>query len=139
MPSNHAVAEALMTETRMLDRSLYTDDFVCVRSDGMELSLEQLLPVMNALVSAGPDFAFNVKNLQEQGDTVTGEAHVTATMTRDLSHPLFGDHAATGKKATLPPERFELSFRGGKVASMKVDTDLPAGPPEVVRQWTASS
>jgi hypothetical protein len=139
MPSNLAIAEALLTETRMQDPTLLTDDFAVIRSDGMVLPTDVLLPVMKAIVSAGPDFDFNVKNLEDDNDTVTGEVWVTATMTHDLSHPMFGDIPATGKKATLPVERFELTFRGGKVASMKVSSDEPAGPPELVRQWTAEA
>ena len=91
---------------------------------------------VQAVVAAAPDFNFNVKNWQLEGDTVTCEATVTATMTNDFSHAKFGDIPATSRKATLPVERLTLTFRDGKVASMLVESDGPSGPPEVIRQWT---
>lgn len=131
------IAKNFVLETRMADPASYADGFTATFPDGMQLDGPAIVGTMQAILAAGPDFSFNALKLREEGDAVLLEIRVTATMTKTLSHPQFGDIPATGKKASLGVERVKLSFAGGKVASMEVDADGPAGPPELIRQWTA--
>lgn len=130
------LAKSFLNDSRMCDRDQYTDDYTSTFPGDVVMPVDMVCPTVQAFVAAAPDFNFNVKNWRLEGETVTCEATVTATMTNDFSHPQFGDISATGRKATLPVERLTLTFRNGKVASMLIDSDGPSGPPEVIRQWS---
>ena len=133
------IAKAFLEDTRMCDRSMYADDYTTTFPGGVVLPADMVCATVKAIIAAGPDFSFNVEDLREVDGTVTGTARVTVTMTEQFSHPQFGTIPPTGKRAELGAEHFTLSFKDGKVASMVVATDEPTGPPEVIRQWTASS
>jgi ketosteroid isomerase-like protein len=131
------IAKKFMVETRMADPSLYADDFVTTFPDGSQMPRAAILSAVQAIVAAAPDFSFNTTDWSEKDGKVTATAKVTATMTKSLSHPQFGEIPATGKLAILPSEHFTITFRDGKVTSMVVASSAPGGPPEVIRQWTA--
>ena len=57
---------------------------------------------MQAVVTAMPDWAFNITDIQEDGDKVTLKSHITGTHTGLLELPGMPPIPATGKKVALP-------------------------------------
>jgi hypothetical protein len=131
------LAKKVMIETRMADRSLFTDDYATTFPDGSVVPVDGLIGTMQAVLAASPDFDFNATNWSEGDGNVSFEIRVSGTMSNALSHPVFGDIPATGKHAVLDTERITITFRDGKVASMTVECDGPCGPPELIRRWTS--
>ena len=132
------LAKSFLIDSRMCDRSQYTDDYSTTFPDGQAIPVDVVHPMMQAFIAAAPDLSFNCESWAEKGDKVTAVVRVGGTMTGAMSHPMFGDIPATGRKGQVAAESIELSFRDGKVASMVVvSAEGPSGPPELMRQWTA--
>jgi len=131
------LAKRFMDDERMCVRDSYADDYTTTFPEGDPLSGDAVCATMHAFTGAAPDFSFNTKNWSEDNGVVKVEAYITATMTNDLVHPQLGTVPATGKKAALDVERITLTFKDGKVASMVIEADGPAGPPELIRRWTS--
>jgi len=132
------LAKSFLIDNRMADRSQYTDDYSTTFADGTKMPMDAVFGSMQAFLKAAPDLDFNPQNWSEVGQNIRVTVSVSGTMTGTLSHPMFGEIPATGKKGQAPAEHIELTFRDGKVASMVVlEEDAPAGPPALVRAWTS--
>lgn len=108
-------------------RSLATDDYSFIGGP-MPMDLDAFIAVQGAIETAMPDFTFHIDKITVNGDTLTGELHVTATHTATLSLPVPGMQPipATNKQVTVP-DRVVVTFRAGKIASVEAKPPANGG------------
>jgi predicted ester cyclase len=116
--------------------SYLSDDFVFTGPVPQPVGKQEFLAIQRAVEDAFPDWSFNVHDVQEQGEKVTGAVKITGTHTRDLALPMPGIPVipATGKKLSMPEEHLEFNFKGEKIASLTSDNVPGGGLPGVLAQ-----
>lgn len=115
---------------------LISDDFVLVGPMPKPIGKHEFVGLQTALVAAMPDWKFNVSDLKEEGDKVTGKVHISGTQTAPLSLPALGiqSFAATSKHVQLPTEQLTATIKNGKLMRLESDNAKGAGVPGVLAQ-----
>lgn len=114
--------------------SLLAENFVFSGPVPQPLDKAGFLGFMHIMLTAFPDFAFNVSHIEENGDTVTVHTHITGTHTGTLALPGMPAIPAAGKKIALPHEIQTYSVKNGKVSSLATDARPDAGIPAILAQ-----
>lgn len=98
-------------------KNLLADDFVCVGLTPSPLDRNQFQNVYTALFAALPDLAFNPKNFEEVGNTVSVDLGITGTHIRTLELPLpdVPRVSPTGNNIRLPRGRAEFTIANRKI------------------------
>jgi predicted ester cyclase len=127
---------------------LEASDFEAARAslaDGFEFSgpvpepvgAEAWLGLQKKLLTAFPDWAFNIEDLREEGDKVHCTVQISGThkgaleLPPDIGVPSI---PATGKSIRLVREKVELTFKGDKIASIRSAATPGAGVPGILSQ-----
>ncbi|OGS35357.1 MAG: hypothetical protein A2293_14740 [Elusimicrobia bacterium RIFOXYB2_FULL_49_7] len=98
-----------------------TEDFEYIGPLPEPIRKNQFLNLHQALVSALPDWSYNIRMLQEEDDTVSLRTHITGTHTQELHIPSMGVHSpATGRRIVMPLEPIEVKIRENRIASITV-------------------
>jgi ketosteroid isomerase-like protein len=104
--------------------------------------LPAAMPAMEAfrmiggLQSGFPDIRFEPQNITVSGDQATVDVRITGTNTGAVTLPipgLSGSIPPTGRRVSVS-DRFVITVRGDKVASMRVDSPAGGGIPGVLEQ-----
>jgi predicted ester cyclase len=114
--------------------SLVADDFVLTGPVPQPLGKNEFVGLMHATLIGMPDWAFNITDVQEDGEKVTLKSHITGTHTGTLQLPGLPPIPATGKKIALPEESHTYIIRDGKLHSLTVDSRPDGGIPGMLAQ-----
>jgi hypothetical protein len=112
-------------DTSSLASSL-SDDLTCERMLPQRAGKAQLLDVMNALMTAFPDWSFNARvpnaePLAERGWNILIATVVTGTQGGSLVLPGLAEIPATGRKIALPYRHLEFLVSGDSVLAISAD------------------
>jgi predicted ester cyclase len=112
------------------------DDFQLVGVTPHPLDKRWLIADTKARWAAFPDWKFNLRIVEEQGNTVKAVSRVKATHTGTLIPPIPGmpPVPATGKTITQPEEYTTLTLRGNKIVEWRVDPNPDGGYPGILKQ-----
>jgi predicted ester cyclase len=123
-----AVADAIDAQDWGTARANLAPEFEFTGPVPEPIGRDQWVGLHEMLVSGFPDLKLNLQDLEEDGDTVTAYAHITATNTGELNLPAFGIQGvkATGRAVTMPFEKCVATIRDGKILRLDVDSP-PAG------------
>jgi predicted ester cyclase len=108
--------------------TLLADDLVFAGPVPEPVGKREFIGIQGALSAAFPDWNFNVMDLKEDGDKVTGVVQITGTHTMPLSLPLPGVPTIppTGKQIRLPREPISFTVKNGKITRIDA-TVVPGG------------
>ena len=106
---------------------LVAEDFVMTGPAPQPLGKADFIGFMHVLLTALPDFAFNISRFEENGDTVVAYSHITGTHKGTLAVPGLPPIPATGKKIVLPQEEHTYIVKNGKLHSLVTDARPDAG------------
>jgi hypothetical protein len=123
-------------ENGSIDTSVYTDDMTLIGPMPQPLPRDEYLGLMNAIVSAAPDWKFNSRDFALEDDTVHVTVGITGTQTNTLPPlmPGMSPLPPTNKRFTLPEEHLEISVRGGKIRSVHAYIPPNGGIPGMLAQ-----
>ena len=113
---------------------LVAEDFTMTGPTPQPLGKAEFIGFMHVLLTAMPDFAFNISRFEESGDTVIAYSHITGTHTGTLALPGMPPIAATSKKVALPQEVQTYTLKHGKLQSLVTDARPDAGVPGMLAQ-----
>jgi predicted ester cyclase len=113
---------------------LVADDFIFSGPVPQPLGKQEFLGFMHIMLTALPDFAFNISSFEEDGDTVIAKSHISGTHTGVLALPGMPPIPPTGKKVSLPEEVQTYRLRDGKLQSLTVGARPDAGIPGLLSQ-----
>jgi predicted ester cyclase len=115
---------------------LLSDDFTFSGPVPEPISGPMWLGMVERLIKAFPDWAYNVSDLKLDGDIVHLTVHISGTHKGelDLSNLDFPKVPATGKKIQLPRDETELKIEGGKVKYFKTSPNPEAGVSGILKQ-----
>ena len=110
-----------------MDR-LMSDDFAFTGATPQPMNKSQFIELMRTLVTAIPDWQFNISSVSEMGASVRMTNRITGRNTGTFDLPAMGINSVppTGKKVALPQETIDATVRNGKIAEFKV-TATPGG------------
>ncbi len=114
--------------------SLVAEDFTMTGPTPQPLNKADFIGFMHVLLTAFPDFAFNISHFEENGDAVVAHSHITGTHTGTLALPGLPPIAATGKKVALPEEAQTYTVKNGQLQSLVTDARPDAGVPGILSQ-----
>jgi predicted ester cyclase len=114
--------------------SLVAEDFVLSGPTPQPLGKAEFIGFMHAMLAALPDFAFNISQFEENGDSVIAYSHITGTHTGTLALPGLPAIPATGKKIALPQEMQTYTVKNGKLQSLVTDARPGTGVPGMLAQ-----
>ena len=114
--------------------ALLADDFVLSGPVPQPLGKQEFIGFMHSMLTAMPDFAFNVSSFEEDGDKVIARSHITGTHTGVLALPGLPPIDPTGKKVILPEEIQVYTIKDGKLQSLSTDARPDAGVPAMLAQ-----
>lgn len=106
---------------------LVADDFVMTGPTPQPLGKADFIGFMHVLLTALPDFAFNISRFEENGDAVVAYSHITGTHKGMLAIPGLPPIPATGKRVELPQEVQTYTVKNGKLHSLVTDARPDAG------------
>lgn len=113
---------------------LLADDFVLSGPVPQPLGKQEFIGFMHVMLTAMPDFAFNVSSFEEDGDKVIARSHITGTQTGILALPGLPPIEPTGKKVVIPEEVQVYTIKDGKLQSLTTDARPEAGVPAILAQ-----
>lgn len=113
---------------------LVAENFTMSGPTPQPLGKTEFIGFMHILLSAFPDFAFNVSRFEENGDAVIAYSHITGTHTGTLALPGLPPIAATGKKVALPEEVQTYTVRDDKLYALVTDARPDAGVSGILAQ-----
>jgi predicted ester cyclase len=113
---------------------LVAEDFVMTGPTPQPLGKADFIGFMHVLLTALPDFAFNVSRFEENGDSVVAYSHITGTHKGTLAIPGLPPIPATGKKVALPEEVQTYTVKNGKLQSLVTDARPDAGVAGILAQ-----
>jgi predicted ester cyclase len=113
---------------------LVADDFVMTGPTPQPLGKAEFIGFMHIILTAFPDFAFNVSHSEGNGDTVIIYTHITGTHRGPLALPGMPVIPATGKKIVLPQEEQTYIVKNGQIHSLATDARPDAGIPGMLMQ-----
>jgi predicted ester cyclase len=115
--------------------SFLADDFVLSGPVPQPLGKQEFIGFMHAMLTAMPDFAFNVSSFEEDGeDKVIARSHIAGTQTGVLVLPGLPPIDPTGKKVMMPEEIQVYTIKDGKLQSLATDARPDAGVPAMLAQ-----
>ena len=106
---------------------LVAEDFIMTGPTPQPLGKADFIGFMHVLLSAFPDFAFNVSRFEANGDSVIAYSHITGTHTGTLALPGLPPIPASGTKVALPEEVQTYTLKNGKLQSLVTDARPDAG------------
>jgi|GEM_PF-116563 len=121
------VATKLMSDIEYADLEscahFLSDDFIFSGPVPEPLRKTEWMGMMQSMLTAIPDWSFNISDIQELDDEIRIRVQVSGTQTGDwdLSTLDLGLVKATGKSFELPVEHCELTIRDGKVIRFSVN------------------
>ncbi len=100
------------------------------------LNKRQFLGVQSELLTAMPDFTYNLSALHSHDDGVHASIRISGTQTNDLALPLFGleNIRATGLAVSLPQTQATYQIENDKVVSMNVEAVTGGGLSGLLQQ-----
>ena len=100
------------------------------------LSKRQFLAVQSELLSAMPDFSYNLSTLHDDEEAVHAIIRISGTQTHDLRLPLFGleNISATGLAISLPQTRVTYQVENDRVVHMSAETVVGGGLSGLLQQ-----
>ncbi len=114
------------------------DDFTLSGAMPTPVGKKEWLNLHKTLETGLPDFKFNLHDVKEQGNKVSGKLRITGTHSRDIPGAIPGlinkKIAATGKKVTLPEEECEFEVANGKLSRIYVKPTVGGGPKGLLEQ-----
>ena len=127
---------ALQSGDMQLAAEVIAEDFRLSGLAPQELDEREFLVLQSRLLTAMPDFSYNLSNLREEGDEVKAIIQVTGTQTGDLSLPMLGLEPVQATGLAVDLAQMETSYRvvDGKVAAMHVVSAAGSGLPGLVQQ-----
>jgi len=121
-----------------LENYLNTDEtyFVVVGAAPHPLDKRWVIADTKARWVAFPDWKFNLRIVEEQGNIVKAVTHVTATHKGTLVAPFPGlpPIPPTGKRFTQPEETTIITLRGNQLIEWKVVPVPDGGYPGILKQ-----
>jgi hypothetical protein len=86
------------------------------------LNKSEFLELMEGLVSAIPDWRFNMTDAKETRDGLQIKLHISGTNSRPINIPLLGIRSvhSTGKRVALPEEPVEVKIVENKIVVFNV-------------------
>jgi len=117
---------------------LVAEDFVLTGPTPQPLGKAEFIDFMHILLTAFPDFAFNISRFEENGDTVVAYSHITGTHMGTLALPGLPPVAATGKKIAMPEEVQTYTIKNGRLQSLATDARPDAGVAGLLTQLGVS-
>jgi predicted ester cyclase len=116
--------------------SFLADDFVLSGPVPDPIGGEQWLGLQGLLLTAFPDWSFNLSDVQVTGNVARTTHQISGTHTGDLDLSPLGMPVipATGKKVRLPVEHADLTFEGGKAVRLHADVPADGGVPGIMQQ-----
>jgi predicted ester cyclase len=97
---------------------------------------EGWLAMQEKLLTAFPDWRFNLEDLQAEADKVHCTVAITGTHkgALDMSDLGLPTIPATGKSVSLPREKVEVTFAGDKITSVRSPGSADAGVKGILSQ-----
>jgi predicted ester cyclase len=114
--------------------SYLSDDFTLSGPMPQPVGKNEFIGIQSAFQRAFPDWKFNLHEVEEHDDTVTGAVQITGTHTEDLVLPGMPPIPATHKEVSLPEEHLVYTFEDDKIASLASDNVPGGGAPGVLQQ-----
>lgn len=116
--------------------SITSEDFCFVGPTPSPFNKEVWLDFQKAVQKAFPDWAFNLTEVEEQGDEVRVTVQITGTHKEDLVLPIHSIKAlpATGLAVALPEEHAFLSFKDGKISKLVIEGAAHGGLVGILEQ-----
>lgn len=110
-------------------KNYLTDDFTFNGPVPKPIGSDEWLDVHKKISKGLPDFCYNVKNLNESGNTVNGSVEISGTHSKELPTLIPGVDPipATNKKVQLPEEDFTVTFKGDKISKFTVEKVATGG------------
>jgi hypothetical protein len=108
--------------------SMMTDDFVFSGPVPQPISGHELIELQQALEYAIPDWKFNLTDVKDWGDKVTGVVKISGIHTGYLRLEMMGIPAVppSGRLIRLPQEPLTITLRGDKISKVE-STSVPGG------------
>lgn len=121
------VVEAIESHDIQTLNTLVADDFDFPLPGGIaRLRKNDFIGLMGTLVQALPDFTFNVRQVEVQGDKVRVTTRWTGTQQGPLTLPGLSPFPPTGRSIALPETIDEYTVRDDKLAALWIE-DVPGG------------
>ncbi len=119
---------ALQSGDIELAAKIISDDFLLLGMTPNPLRKNEFLALQGELLTAMPDFSYNLAGIQQEAGDVITLIQITGTHTRDLTLSVLGlpTIQATGIAVTLPLLRTAFQLEEGKVLGMQIET-VPGG------------
>ena len=107
--------------------NMITDDFKLEGPVPEPIGKKEFIGLMTAMITAFPDWKFNVSDIEEKGDKVFVTTRISGTQTATLTLPMLPQPVKpTGKHFQLPAEHQAITVKNGKMSHYKVDV-VPGG------------
>ena len=102
---------------------LLSDDFTFAGPVPEPINASAWLGLHDRMNAAFPDFSFNLRDVQQVGDTAQATLQLSGTHNSDLDLSAIDlpNVLTTGKSFELPPESTTVTIEGEKVTSVRVD------------------
>jgi hypothetical protein len=126
---------ALQSGDLELAASTLSDDFLLTGLTPTPLRKNEFLSLQGELLTAMPDFSYNLTEIHKEEGDVVALTQITGTHTRDLTLSMLEVPTlqATGIAVTLPQVRTVFQVEEGKVLGMQVEV-VPGGGVEGLLQ-----
>ena len=126
---------ALQSGDLELAASNLSDDFLLTGLLPTPLRKSEFLALQGELLTAMPDFSYNLAEIHKEEREVLALIQITGTHTRDLTLSVLGlpTIPATGIAVTLPQVRTAFQVEEGKLLGMQVEA-VPGGSLEGLLQ-----
>jgi hypothetical protein len=119
---------ALQSGDLELAANTLSDDFLLTGLTSTPLRKNEVLVLQGELLTAMPDFSYNLAEIRREERDVSAMVQITGTHTRDLTLSVLGlpPVQPTGIAVTLPQVSATFEVEEGKVLGMQVET-VPGG------------
>ncbi|MGD2050123.1 MAG: nuclear transport factor 2 family protein [Chloroflexota bacterium] len=111
-------------------------DFVFSGPVPEPLGKAQWVGLQRQLLTAFPDWSFNLKEVQVDGSVATTTHQITGTHTGELDLSPMGlpKIPATGKTIRLPEEQARCTVEKGKIIRVEIEANPESGVPGILKQ-----
>lgn len=116
-----------------IDR-LTSDDMQFVGPMPQPIGKQEFIGLHKTLLTAMPDWRFNVTDLVASGDRVSGYLQVEGTQTGEINLPGFPSIPVTGKHAKNPVEPISFEVKNGKITRIQAENVPGGGVPGLLSQ-----
>ena len=127
---------ALETNDQDTIASYLSEDFTFSGWTPQPLNKKDFLTVIGGIKTGIPGLIFNLHNIDEQGDTITGTMQIAGYQTDSFILPPLGlpPIPQTANSVSLPAEDVKFSLRNTQIASMIVQRTPGGGITGLLRQ-----